>query len=103
MVPIGAPAAAGTGASCASGLFGSSTASSGSLFGASSGAGALVSKYWTIAYPYIPLVVPNHVLGFPEGKAEGISTTSGSGAGASVSCIEELMLIQGGEDACSSR
>ena len=45
MVPIGAPAAAGTGASCASGLFGSSTASSGSLFGASSGAGALVSKY----------------------------------------------------------
>jgi len=40
MVPIGAPAAAGTGASSASGLFGSSTASSGGLFGASSGAGA---------------------------------------------------------------
>ena len=42
MVPIGAPAAAGTGASSASGLFGSSTASSGGLFGASSGAGAWI-------------------------------------------------------------
>ena len=41
MVPTGAPAATGTGASSASGLFGSSTASGG-LFGASSGgAGAL--------------------------------------------------------------
>ena len=40
-MPIGAPAAAGTGASSASGLFGGSTASSGGLFGASSsGAGA---------------------------------------------------------------
>jgi len=41
MVPTGVPAATGTGASSASGLFGSSTASGG-LFGASSGgAGAL--------------------------------------------------------------
>ena len=53
MVPTGAPAAAGTGASFASGLFGSSTASGG-LFGTSSGgAGALVkwrlmSSWWSL-------------------------------------------------------
>ena len=48
MVPTGVPAATGTGASSASGLFGSSTASGG-LFGASSGgAGAL--EMWRLAF-----------------------------------------------------